>query len=163
LSNPNDPQDPYAARPPYGSSDQPSGQPGADQPGVAPGYGAPSYGTPPAYGGGAPGYGGGAPGYPTAPPPYSGGVPGTGYGAPPPPNYLVWAILSTVLCCMPLGIASIVFAAQVNGKWLAGDAQGAFDSSRKAKTFALWSTILGFVLGVISIGLLVSNPDPATM
>jgi hypothetical protein len=153
LSNPNDPQDPYAARPPYGSADQPS-----DQPGSAPGYGAPSYGTPPAYGGG-------TPGYPAAPPPYSPGAPGGGYGAPPPPNYLVWAILTTVLCCMPLGIVSIVFAAQVNGKWLAGDAQGAFNSSRKAKTFAIWSAVVGFVGGGIYLAIMLAgaNSDMSTM
>lgn len=155
MSNPNDPQDPYAARPPYGSADQPSGQPGPEQPGAAPGYGAPSYGTPPAYGSG-------APGYPTAPPPYSGGTPGTGYGAPPPPNYLVWAILTTVLCCLPLGVVSIVFASQVNGKWLAGDAQGAVNSSRKAKTFAIWSAVLGLVGGVIYAIVLVMSANSGT-
>ena len=36
------------------------------------------------------------------------------------PNHLVWAILSTLFCCLPLGIVSIVFAAQVNGKLAAG-------------------------------------------
>lgn len=75
-------------------------------------------------------------------------------GAPmgaPPPNNLVWAILSTIFCCLPLGIVSIVFAAQVNGKWQAGDQAGAMDSSRKARTFALWATIVGllFILGYV--------------
>ena len=32
------------------------------------------------------------------------------------PNYLVFAILSTVLCCLPAGIPAIVYAAQINGK-----------------------------------------------
>ena len=41
------------------------------------------------------------------------------------PNHLVWAILSTLFCCLPLGIVSIVFAAQVNGKLAAGDVAGA--------------------------------------
>ncbi len=43
----------------------------------------------------------------------------------PPPNYLVFAILATIFCCQILGIVSIVFAAQVNSKWNAGDIQGA--------------------------------------
>ncbi len=63
----------------------------------------------------------------------SGGQYGQHYGQPygqpggtPPPNYLVWAILCTIFCCLPLGIASIVFAAQVNGKYAGGDiARGA--------------------------------------
>ncbi|MBT0995219.1 CD225/dispanin family protein [Cellulomonas sp. DKR-3] len=72
-------------------------------------------------------------------------MPGTGYGAPPPPNYLVWAILSAVLCCTPLGIVSIVFAAQVNGKWMAGDAQGAFTASRRARTWAIAAAVVGLI------------------
>lgn len=83
------------------------------------------------------------------PPPYGGMPPGGPGAAPPPPNYLVWAILSTVLCCVPLGIASIVFAAQVNGKWAAGDYTGAQESSRKARQFAIWSAVGGLVLGVL--------------
>jgi Interferon-induced transmembrane protein len=71
-------------------------------------------------------------------PPYgSQGVPGT----PPPDNYLVWAILSTFLCCLPLGIASIVFSTQVNTKWAMGDIAGAKDSAEKAKKFAMWAAI----------------------
>jgi hypothetical protein len=27
------------------------------------------------------------------------------------PNHLVWAILATLFCCLPLGIVSIVYAA----------------------------------------------------
>jgi hypothetical protein len=130
----NDPYDPNRPPPPPG--DQPT-QPqwGTNPPeGAQPGgqqYGAPQYGEP-QYG--APQYGGG---------PY--GQPGGG----PPPNYLVWAILSTVLCCLPLGIASIVFAAQVNGKYAAGDIAGAQESSRKAKQFAIWSAVVGLVIGVL--------------
>lgn len=51
------------------------------------------------------------------------------------PNYLVPAILSTVFCCVPLGVISIVFAAQVNSKVASGDLAGAMESSRKAKMF----------------------------
>lgn len=97
-------------------------------------------------------------GTPAPPPPPPGGgyggVPG-GYGGPaggtPPPNNLVWAILSTLLCCLPLGIVSIVFAAQVNSKWAAGDVAGAQESADKAKKFAIYSAIAGVVFGVLYI------------
>jgi hypothetical protein len=117
---------------PGGGGDWPGGQQG--QPGEygQPPYGQPQYGQPP--------YGG-------------------GYGQPagtPPPNYLVWAILSTVLCCLPLGIASIVFAAQVNGKYQSGDIAGAQESSRKAKQFAIWSAVAGLVVAVLYIVLIVA-------
>jgi len=99
------------------------------------------------------------PGGPGQPNPYGGyggpppTGPGHGYGGggpvgQPPPNHLVWAILTTVLCCLPLGVVSIVFAAQVNSKWSAGDVQGAQDASRKARLFALWGTIIGAVVVV---------------
>ena len=54
----------------------------------------------------------------------------------PPPNYLVFAILTTIFCCQILGIVSIVFAAQVNSKWNSGDIQGALDASKNAKLWA---------------------------
>ena len=67
----------------------------------------------------------------------------------PPSNYLVWAILTTIFCCLPLGIASIVFSTQVNSKWALGDVAGAQDSSEKAKKFAIWSAIAWAVIAVI--------------
>ncbi len=41
------------------------------------------------------------------------------------PNYLVFAILTTVFCCLPAGVVSIVYAAQVNSKVAMGDIAGA--------------------------------------
>ena len=131
--------------------------PDPNQPG---GYGA----QPPAGGYGAQppagGYGAQPPtgGYGAPPPP-----PGYGQPAgPPPPNYLVWAILTTVLCCLPLGVASIVFAAQVNGKWAAGDVAGAQASSEKAKKFAIWSAVVGLVVAVIYIIIFVAAGSDST-
>src|SRR5262245_2690227 len=49
------------------------------------------------------------------------------------PNYLVQSILVTLFCCLPLGIVSIVFAAQVNSKVAAGDYAGAQKASDQAK------------------------------
>jgi hypothetical protein len=62
------------------------------------------------------------------------------------PNYLVPAILTTLFCCLPFGIVSIVYAAQVNGKLEAGDRAGALESSRKAKMWAWISFGTGLVL-----------------
>jgi len=114
------PSEPPTGQPPVGQGDQGYGtqQYGQQQPYGQPQYGQPQYGQQP-------------------------------YGQPtgaPPQNYLVWAILSTLFCCLPLGIASIVFAAQVNGKYEAGDHAGAQESSEKAKKFAIWSAIAGLVV-----------------
>jgi uncharacterized membrane protein YhdT len=45
---------------------------------------------------------------------------------------------------------SIIFASQVNSKYQSGDYAGATDSSNKAKTWALVSTIVGVVGWIIS-------------
>ncbi len=87
-------------------------------------------------------------GYPVPQPPMGYGPPP---GALPPDNYLVWAILSTIMCCLPLGIASIVFSAQVNDKWARGDVAGAMESARKAKQFATWSAVAYFVVAAVVI------------
>ena len=91
------------------------------------------------------------PGY-TRPPPA--GSYGAAPQGSPPPNYLVWAIISVFLC-WPLAIPAIVFASQVNTKWSQGDVAGAHEASGKAKKFALWATILFAVLLVLDIGLVV--------
>ncbi len=72
-------------------------------------------------------------------------------GGQPPANNLVWAILSTIFCCVPLGVASIVFAAQVNGKWAQGDVAGAQESADKAKKFAIWAAVAGVVLAILYV------------
>jgi hypothetical protein len=62
------------------------------------------------------------------------------------PNYLAQSIIVTVLCCMPLGIPAIVYAAQVNSKLDAGDFQGAWETSRKARMWCWWSFGVGLAL-----------------
>ena len=65
---------------------------------------------------------------------------------PKPDNCLVWAILTTVCCgCLPCGIVAIVYASQVDGKYAAGDYQGAVDSANKAKTWCWVSFGIGLV------------------
>jgi len=68
----------------------------------------------------------------------------------PPSNYLIWAILATLFCCLPLGIVSIIYAAQVNTKWQAGDVDGAKSSSRNALIWTLVSVGIGIVSVIIA-------------
>lgn len=83
------------------------------------------------------------------------------YGQPagqPPPNYLVWGILSTLFCCLPLGVASIIFSSQVSSKYAMGDIAGAQASSDKARKFAIWSAVAGVVLTALLLFLAVLLP-----
>jgi hypothetical protein len=66
------------------------------------------------------------------------------------PNHLVPAIISAI-CCFPLGIIGVVFAAQVNGKVQAGDIQGAMDASKKAKMFSYIFLGLGLAWWIFCI------------
>jgi hypothetical protein len=59
-------------------------------------------------------------------------------------NWLVEAILVTILCCLPFGVVGIIFAAQVNSKLQAGDSDGAERARREA---AKWTKI-GFWVGI---------------
>lgn len=71
---------------------------------------------------------------------------------PQPPNNLVWAILATVLCCLPLGVVSLVFAAQVDSFYSRGEYQKAVDASNKAKTWAIVSVVCGLIANVLIFG-----------
>jgi hypothetical protein len=80
--------------------------------------------------------------YQQYPPPH-GWVPNYG---PPPDNNLVWAILSTVMCCLPLGIVAIVKASQVNSLWFQGFHAEAHRAADEARKWAMWSAISSGIL-----------------
>lgn len=69
----------------------------------------------------------------------------------PPDNNLVWAIASTVLCCWPLGIVSIIKSTKVNNLWTQGDFSGAQKSADDAKKWAIYSAIGAAVFWVLYI------------
>ncbi|MEU0789879.1 CD225/dispanin family protein [Amycolatopsis sp. NPDC005961] len=90
--------------------------------------------------------------YPQYPPP-PGWLPNYG---PPPENNMVWAILSTVMCCMPLGIVSIVKASQVNSLWFQGFHAEAHRAADEARKWAMWSAIsCGILLALYLVFILV--------
>jgi hypothetical protein len=75
------------------------------------------------------------------------------YGAQPPmpDTYMVWAVLATVLCCLPFGIVSIVKASQVSSLYSQGRYQEAVAASEAAKKWAIWSAIAGVVISIMVI------------
>ena len=66
-------------------------------------------------------------------------------GEPCPPTNLVWAIISTVLCCLPVGIVAIVYALKVTNKYREGDIEGA----KRASEVGAWWCIAAIILGII--------------
>lgn len=65
------------------------------------------------------------------------------------PNNLVWAILTTLFCCMPLGIVSIVYAARVDGLRAAGNIAAAREAADSARNWALASAIIMPILIIL--------------
>lgn len=62
---------------------------------------------------------------------------------------MVWSILTTVLCCLPLGIVAIVYSNKVDNLWYAKDYAGAVEAAKNAKTFCFISLGVGLVFSVI--------------
>jgi predicted secreted protein len=87
--------------------------------------------------------------YPPPPPPSGGAYPPPQGGGVQPNNNLVWAILTTLFCCLPLGIVSIVKSTQVSGLWAQGQYAEAQKAADDAKKWAMWSAIVGAVVIVI--------------
>lgn len=70
-------------------------------------------------------------------------------------NYLVLAIFSTICCCLPFGVVSIVYAAQVDGFVRSGNQDAALDASDKAKNWAIASIVCGLIASALYFFLVV--------
>lgn len=76
------------------------------------------------------------------------------------PGYLLpLSILATLFCCLPTGIAAIVFSAQARSRSQAGDHAGASRAVRRARIWLILSVVLGILLIIViavlfSLGLL---------
>ncbi len=64
-------------------------------------------------------------------------------------NHMLWAILATVLVCLPAGIVAIVHAAQVKAKVAAGDFAGARVSAHKAAVWCWVSLAISTTLAIV--------------
>ena len=76
-------------------------------------------------------------------------------------NYMIWSILSTILstvfCCLPIGVGAIIYSAQVDTLLARGNYQGALNASRNAKIWNIVTLVIGLVWIVMSVGLVVTG------
>ncbi|OXY92230.1 hypothetical protein BEK98_25855 [Streptomyces diastatochromogenes] len=72
------------------------------------------------------------------------------------------AILVTLFCFLPTGIAAIVFSSQVSSKSSVGDFEGAAQASRKAGILVVVSLAAGLVFWAILIAIGMSTPSTTT-
>ncbi len=73
--------------------------------------------------------------------------PAESWDLPNPTTWLVLSILATMCCCLPFGIAGIVYSALAMGARDRGDLHGWRDNVSKAKSW----TLIAFVLGLVTI------------
>ena len=76
-----------------------------------------------------------------------------------PPTNLVWAIITTLLCCLPSGIVAIYYALKVSNKYREGDIEGA----KRASETGAWWCIATIILGILSmpLGFLIMSANAA--
>lgn len=72
-------------------------------------------------------------------------------------NHLVLAILTTIFCCLPFGIVSIVYSVQVNSALAVGNYQLAQTNADKAKYWGMMALWIGIVINVISFAVAFSG------
>lgn len=65
--------------------------------------------------------------------------------------YLVFAILSTICCCIPLGIPAIVFASKIGSAQQMGRMEEARNCANKAKIFSIIAAVVGVLYYIIWI------------
>ena len=72
-----------------------------------------------------------------------------------PSSYLALAIISTILCCLPTGIVSIIYATKVNSAYEDGNYDEANRASKNAKTWGIVSigiAVLGWIVYILIFG-----------
>ena len=68
-----------------------------------------------------------------------------------PDNYLVWSILTTVMCCMPFGIVAIIKSNKVDSLWAEGYQEEAIKAANDAKKWCIIGAVSALVFWVLYI------------
>ena len=74
-----------------------------------------------------------------------------------PNNYLVWTILSTLFCCLPFGIVSIVNSSKVDSAFNTGNYDEAERLSKEANKWANYGLWIGIAVYVIYIVFMIAT------
>lgn len=69
---------------------------------------------------------------------------------PKPDNYLIWSILVTIFCCLPLGVVAIIKSSSVDSAYNAGNHEAAQAAAADAKKWCIIGAASGAIVNVIS-------------
>ena len=64
------------------------------------------------------------------------------------PDYFVPAIISTLCCCLPAGIASIVYSSKARSARDSGNIPAALEASKQAKMWLIIAVVAGVVVAI---------------
>ena len=78
-------------------------------------------------------------------PNYAPGGPAPAPEEPMPPTHLAWAIVTTLLCCIPLGIVAVFYSGKVSSRYYAGDYEGARRASNTAAIWVMVTVVVGLI------------------
>ena len=62
-----------------------------------------------------------------------------------PPTNMVWAVISMLLCCLPLGVVAVVYSSKVSRKFYEGDYEGAERCSETSAWWCIGTIIAGII------------------
>lgn len=66
-----------------------------------------------------------------------------------PDSNMVWAVFSTICCCLPAGLYAVYCSIQVDSLYKQGDYTGAVESARKARDWAVIGAVCGAIFNFI--------------
>lgn len=68
--------------------------------------------------------------------------------------FLIWAIVNTICCCLPLGVVGIIYASKANSATTQEEADSIL---KNVKMYNIIGTGLGFVVGIIYFFVTIAN------
>lgn len=66
-----------------------------------------------------------------------------------PDSNMILAILSTLFCCLPMGVAATISASKVDKLYYAGQYNAAEEASNRAKKYSMIGAILGIIVSLV--------------
>ena len=79
------------------------------------------------------------------------------------PDYFVASILVTLFCCLPFGIAGIIFASKAKSLKSVGNYTGALEQAKKARLFTYLALGLGLLVQIANIVIQIAAMNAANM
>ncbi|KAG8543362.1 hypothetical protein GDO81_024845 [Engystomops pustulosus] len=68
---------------------------------------------------------------------------------PPHKDYLIWSIINLVCCCLPIGLAAIIFSIKTRDATHQNDTFTAAKHSRTAYALNVAATVIGVILSIL--------------